>query len=96
MILYKIFYTMIHQEEDDMKKLFSIAVVVFFAMGLISMKSVNLELESCNTACEVAQKQCIDKGAKDKNGKVIEWKKAACDETAQKCYNKCTKQYGGK
>ncbi len=79
-----------------MKKLFVSVVAAAFTIGLVACAGVNVQLESCNTACEVAQKQCIDKGAKDKNGKVIEWKKAACDETAQKCNNKCTKQYGGK
>jgi hypothetical protein len=78
-----------------MKKLLITAVAAVFALGLVSCAGVNVKLESCNTACEVAQKKCIDM-SKDKNGKVIEWKKAACDSTAEKCKKECAKKYGVK
>ncbi len=79
-----------------MKKVLIIAVAVLFTMGMISCKSVNVKRESCDKACETAKKQCVDKLAKDKQGKVNETKKAACDAVAQKCIDKCAKEYGAK
>ncbi|HOT44922.1 MAG TPA: hypothetical protein PLM53_09620 [Spirochaetota bacterium] len=79
-----------------MKQLFTTAIAAVFAIGMVSCSSINIERESCDKACKTAQEACINKLAKDKQGKVSEIKKKACDVTANKCLDECAKKYGAK
>ena len=79
-----------------MRKLFITAVAAVFTIGMVSCASINIERESCDKVCKTAQQACIDKLAKDKQGKVSEIKKKACDVAANKCLDECAKKYGAK
>jgi hypothetical protein len=79
-----------------MKKIFMTAFTAIFAIGMVSCSSINIERATCDKACDTAKNQCIERLAKDKEGKVSETKKSLCETAAKKCNDKCAKEYGTK